>query len=183
MQQRTRIDPLRRLLLCLMLFQALPLAVCWAGPSHEYQLKAGFLVNFIRFISWPQQAFPEGQPELILCVAGNDPFGSALDELSQRTIGERPLRVLTVPSLEQVPRCHLLYVGRSEQRALDLLAALTASQAVVTVSDIRDFARAGGGIEFVVQNDRLSFIINNTVLKQQGIQARAALLDLAAAVY
>jgi len=151
--------------------------------SQEYQLKAAFLVNFARFITWPEQAFAPELPELIICVVGRNPFGTALSGVENKKIGGRSLRVVTADSLKKIPPCHLLYVSRSEANDLNTLTAHLGRQAVVTVSDISGFLKEGGTIEFVTKENRLSFAINNSALKQRGIQASASLLDLAASVH
>lgn len=173
-------------LTCLLLMTLCLLAgVRTAGAqetAQEYQLKAAFLVNFTRFITWPEQSFAPELPELIICVAGRNPFGNALNGVENKKIGGRSLRVVTADSLKNIPFCHLLYVSRSEDANLNILATHLGRQAVVTVSDISGFLKEGGSIEFVTKENRLSFAINNSALKQRGIQASASLLDLAAAV-
>ncbi len=155
----------------------------WAEEtSQEYQLKAAFLVNFARFITWPEQSFTPERPELIICVAGKNPFGNALSGVESKKIGGRNVRVVAVDSLKKVPRCHMLYVGKSEESDLDILPAIFSRQAVVVVSDISGFLKDGGSIEFVSKENRLSFAINNSALKQRGIQVGASLLDLAVLV-
>jgi len=176
-------NKLLRFLLLLVLCFPSGLKASWAEEtSQEYQLKAAFLVNFARFITWPEQAFAPEQPELTICVAGKNPFGSALNGVEAKKIGGRNLRVVAVDSLSKVPQCHLLYVSRSEENDLNTLSVHLGRQAVVTVSDISGFLKEGGSIEFVSKENRLSFAINNSALKQRGIQASASLLDLAASV-
>ena len=110
--------------------------------AQEYQLKAAFLVNFAKFITWPAQAFPPGQQEFVLCVAGDNPFGAALSGIENKTIGGRPIRTVQVDSLKKVPTCHLLFVSRSEEANLRQLTNEAGRQAIVTVSDIADLADA-----------------------------------------
>ena len=150
--------------------------------AQEYQLKAAFLVNFAKFITWPESALPPGKGEFILCVAGADPFGQALAGIESKTIGGRPIRVVRVDSLKKVPPCHLLFVSRSETSDLGQLATFIGKQPVVTVSDIPGFATAGGQIEFLIKANRLSFSINHTAMKKQGLYASTSLLELAVAV-
>jgi len=151
--------------------------------TQEYQLKAAFLVNFLRFITWPDQSFSPGRQDFTLCVAGNNPFGSTLHAIEGQKINGRNLRIFSADSLQKLPQCHLLYISRSEKIDLDALLSRTAQQPVVTVSDIPGFVTSGGSIEFIIKEDRLSFVINHSVLKKRGIQASASMLDLAASVY
>ena len=50
------------------------------AQSPEYQLKAVFLFNFAQFVEWPASAFPKPDTPLGICILGEDPFGSYLDE-------------------------------------------------------------------------------------------------------
>ncbi|MBU4262484.1 MAG: YfiR family protein [Proteobacteria bacterium] len=150
--------------------------------SQEYRLKAAFLVNFARFITWPEQSFSAKQQEFTICVAGVNPFSNVLSAVESKQINGRKIRVTYVDSLRKVPQCHLLYVSRSEEEDLAYLSTGIALHPVVTVSDIPGFVKAGGSIEFILKENRLSFIINHSALKQRGIQAGASMLDLAASV-
>jgi len=149
--------------------------------TQEYQLKAAFLVNFARFITWPEQSFSPDRQDLTICVAGKNPFGNALRAVEAKKINGRTIKITAVDSLQKLPQCNMLYVSKSEEYKLDHLTAL-GQQPVVTVSDITGFIDTGGSIEFVMKEDRLSFSINHSALKQRGIQASAAMLDLAASV-
>jgi len=150
--------------------------------GQEYQLKAAFLVNFSRFITWPEQSFLSEQQEITFCIAGKNPFGATLSSVESKKINGRNIKVVYADSLQRLPQCHLLYVSSSEKNDLAFLLTRIGRHPVVTVSDLPGFVAAGGSIEFVIKDDRLSFIINNSELKQRGIQASAAMLDLAASV-
>lgn len=150
--------------------------------TQEYKLKAAFLVNFSRFINWPEQSFEPGQQAFTICIVGKNPFGSTLHAVEGQKINGRILRIVVADSFQKLPQCHMLYISRSEKNDLNALLSRTAQQPVVTVSDIPGFVNDGGSIEFVTKEDRLSFVINNSVLKKRGIQANASMLDLAASV-
>lgn len=149
--------------------------------AQEYQLKAAFLVNFAKFITWPEQALPADQQEFILCVAGDDPFGPALAGIERKTVGGRSIRVVHANSLKKIPACQMLFVSRSEADNLSLLTVDPVRKGIVTVSDIPNFSKAGH-IQILVSGNRLSFIINHTAMKEQGFQVNASLLSLAADV-
>jgi hypothetical protein len=151
--------------------------------SQEFQLKLAFIINFGRFINWPEETFKDNQSELDLCVLGKNPFGNALSEVVGKKVGNRSLVVKKITSYSKEQRCHLLYVGASDLgQQTGLLPALK-GEPIVTVSDGAGFVAAGGSIEFVIRDDKLSFIINNSALKESGIQASSSLLSLAASVH
>lgn len=170
------------LLVCLVCLASISITSRAEEAPQEYQLKAAFLVNFARFITWPEQVFSPNRTELVLCVAGLNPFGDELNAVHSKKIQGSSLRIAYIDSLKDTGQCHLLYVSKSEEGDIGRLAAAVGKRPVVTVSDIPGFALSGGSIEFVMKRNRLSFIINNTSLKQLGIQAGASMLDLAAEV-
>jgi hypothetical protein len=49
-----------------------------SGSPVEYKIKAAFLLNFAKFITWPDQTFTSPQQPFSFCVLGQDPFGTAL---------------------------------------------------------------------------------------------------------
>src|SRR6185436_3628281 len=63
-----------------------------AQTANEYQVKAAFIFNFAKFIDWPSDAFSEGGV-LVVGVVGDDPFGSALDQLNGNLANGRRLRI------------------------------------------------------------------------------------------
>lgn len=150
-------------------------------PSQEYQLKLAFMVNFARFITWPAEAFAAEQ-HMTLCVLGKNPFGPMLSGVGGKKIGERSLKVQHLETLADNQQCQLLFVGQADVAGYARQLQTISRKPVVTVSDSPGFAESGGGIEFVIKEDKLSFIINNSGLKDKGVQASSSLLNLAASV-
>ncbi|QQG65133.1 YfiR family protein [Desulfobulbus oligotrophicus] len=153
--------------------------------NHEYHLKAAFLVNFAKFITWPEQALPADQQDFVLCVVGKDVFGSALDGVESKTVGGRTVRVVRVKSLKNVPTCQMLFISPSEADNLSLIDrwATGGQKAAVMVSDVFNFIEAGGHIQLIVTDNRLSFVVNHTAMRKLGLQANSSLLSLASTVY
>ena len=139
-------------------------------------------MNFSRFITWPAQSFSPDQEKVTFCIAGKNPFGTTLDAVESKKINDRSAQVVSIDSFQKLPQCHLLFVSKSEYNDFSFLLSRIGKKPVVMVSDIPGFVDAGGSIEFVIKEERLSFIINNSDLKQRGIQAGSSLLGLAVSV-
>ena len=150
--------------------------------SQEYQLKLAFMVNFARFITWPEESFVPAKPQLTLCVLGKNPFGNVLSSVEGKKVGDHTLKVEQMETFGKDRQCHLLFVSQPEAGSAAFLEPALGRQPVVTVSDIPGFAAAGGSIEFVLKDGRLSFVINNSIMKDRGVQAGSALLNLAASI-
>ena len=63
-----------------------------AQSSLEYNVKAALLLNFARFIEWPDRAFAGASAPIEICVFAPNPFGEALDRaLEGETVANRTL--------------------------------------------------------------------------------------------
>jgi hypothetical protein len=166
-------------LLVLLAVAGSPAELRAAAPSQEYQLKLAFLVNFARFITWPESSFTATKGQLTVCVVGKNPFGDELSKIESRKVGKHQLRTILVEANTPIDQCHLLFVGSTSTSQLPQLLDAIKRGPVVAVSDIPGFTDQGGGIELVLKQDRLAFIINNSRLKNVGIQAASPMLNLA----
>jgi hypothetical protein len=130
-------------------------------PSAEYQVKAVFLFNFAQFVDWPAAAFPDPEAPIIIAVLGKDPFGAYLDNLVRgEHIGRRPLVIRRCSRVEELAGCHLVFIGRVENRELEAMLAKLKGQPVLTVSDADAFTRAGGMVRFAREGGKIRLRIN-----------------------
>lgn len=167
---------LLRLALLAVLFLVPGLA---AAQAPEYDLKAAFLFNFVKFVEWPAQAFPSDRAPVNLCVYGQDPFGSTLDKVIEgERVGERSL-VVRRPGLEELDGCHVLFISRSEAERLGGVLARVGSKPVLTVADTDGFLQAGGAINFVLEGSKVRFLINQKAAERNGLRISSRLLRLA----
>ena len=149
------------------------------SASLEYKVKAGFLINFARFINWPDSAFATPDTPFTIGLMGPDRFGNALDAASRKQAHGRPISVVRVNSIGEAKSCHLLYISDSDRTDMTVLLAQLGDRPIVTVGDMDNFAEEGGSIEFITRNGKLAFIINNTSTKKNGLKIPANLLNLA----
>src|ERR1041384_6286083 len=77
----------------------------------EYQAKAAFLYNFLKFVEWPASAFPRAGDPIRICILGRDPFGDSLQHLLKgKETGGRPFAASVVSDARQAAGCHMLFV-------------------------------------------------------------------------
>jgi len=154
------------------------------ADSHrptEYQVKAAYLANFAKFVEWPPGAITDDSP-IPVCVAGQDPFGPALDSaVSGESVRGHPLVVRRIGDMRDVNGCRVLFVPSNE--ALIESAVVSAERMpLLTVSDAPDFLKRGGMIKFVLDSNRVRFEINLAAAKTAGLNLSSELLRVATAV-
>lgn len=149
-----------------------------ADTRPEYEVKAAFLLNFTKFIQWPSVAFESPDSPTTICILGDDPFGSALDQAVEGEVVNG--RRLTVKRLQRAPTpksCQVLFISKSENAVTDLLASL--GMGVLTVSDRDGFLREGGMISFVIENRHVRFDISQRAAARASLTISARMLNVA----
>ena len=145
----------------------------------EYEVKAAFLVNFAGFVRWPDAAFANAASPFVVCVAGEDPFGAAFEPFKKNSVAGRSLVVQTIDSTATLPgSCHILFVAGSETPRLTGILGALGKAPVLTVSDLEDFAVAGGMIQFYLREEKVRFDINQQAAVAAGLKIDARLLKL-----
>ena len=153
-----------------------------AQPALEVDVKAAFLYNFTKFVAWPQ---PDAASDPFrLCVVSDDALRRSLERtIDGETVNGRPLQSLVPRTPEEARACQLLFVSHANGDREEQLLAAVRDLPVLTISDTTDFARRGGGIEFVRENNRLRFDVNVPGAERAGIKVSSRLLKVARRVH
>jgi YfiR/HmsC-like len=171
-------------LVVLMLFVgSLRLCAQTSLPSG-YQLKAAFLFNFVKFIDWPASSFANSQSPFTICVLGQDPFGSILeDTLQGKMIGDRSLTLRRLRDRAEVRLCQMVFVSSSERAHMAEIIAVVQGTGVLLVGETNGFAASGGTIEFTLEDNHVRFTINTDAADRSGLKFSSKLLAVAKIVH
>jgi len=151
-----------------------------AQSATEYQVKAAFLFNFAKFVEWPADAFSSPDAPLQICLLGPDPFGPDFEQLIvDKVVNAHRIEVIHPSGIAQARSCHLLFIALSDRQALkDVLLGMKGAS-VLTVGDQPGFAKMGGMINFVLEDNRVRFEINLKAAEQAHLKLSARLLTVA----
>ncbi len=152
---------------------------------EEYELKAIFISNFLKYVEWPDTAFADKDSPIVVGIQGDDPFGPALDKLITQLQPIVGRRVITAPIDSERPAgtVHVLFVPESERKDVKNLLGGVCGSPVLTVGEQRGFAEDGGVINFVTDRKRIRFEVNLRCAEAGGLSLSAQLLKLARRVY
>ena len=151
------------------------------SPS-EYQLKAVFLYNFVRFgfIEWPAESFADARAPLILGILGKDPFGDTIDRIAKgKTVKGRKLVIKRFEKIKNLEVCHILFISSSEEKRLATILETLKNLSVLTVGEVKQFAQRGGIINFVIKEKKLHLEINVDAAERAKLKVSSKLLELA----
>jgi len=146
----------------------------------EYEVKAAFLYNFARFVTWPVEAFEQPDSPVVIGVYGKNPFGARLERTVQnKTVNARHFVVQQVHRLEDMRACHILFIAASEAQSLAQVKDSLRATPVLTISEQPGFCMNGGIINFFLHRDRVRFEINPNAAERAGLAISSRLLKLA----
>ena len=148
----------------------------------EPSLKAAFIFNFAKFTAWPTDTLPP-TGSFTACVLGDTSVYRALERtVRDRQVSGHGVIVVQNPLEGPLRTCHVLYVsGVAPNRIATILTAVR-GLAVLTISDMDDFAIQGGVAQMFVENGRMRFDLNFDVARRSRLQLSARLLVLGAHV-
>ncbi len=166
--------------------------------SREYQIKAAFLYNFIKFVDWPKEKESPADinEPVAVGIIGKDPFGNSFEPLKDKQVKGRYVVIRRFegfeqlnqsgeqgaqqhPEIEAIRKCHVLFTCSSEKNHIQQIIASTKDHAVLAVGDMNGFLEAGGIINFLTEEKKIRFEINLDAAGHSRLTIRSKLLRLA----
>jgi YfiR/HmsC-like len=160
-----------------------PLRVHAQDVLSEYQVKAAYLFNFLKFVEYPEESFADPLAPIVIGVVGEDPFGNALPQVViGKTVQGRDLVIRIYHAGEDLRGAHILFISVSERKRLPVILSSLRGSSVLTVADTAGFLDAGGMIQFLNENGRVRFAINVDATSRAKLKMSSKLLSLAKVV-
>jgi hypothetical protein len=177
-----------------------------SAPSKEYQVKAAFIYNFIKFVDWPEPAAAEADKKtdesakpITIGIIGENPFGNAFEAITKKDVEGKKVVVKYFPEFtknstkyknngqtkykykdgDALKACQVLFVCSSESEYRKEIIDTVQNNCVLTIGETKDFLEAGGIIEFVTEEKKVKFSINLIAAENAKLKIRSKLLRLA----
>ena len=154
------------------------------GPAFdEYQVKAAFLYNFAKFVEWPAGTFASPSDPIVICIVGENSFGSTLENMVQgKKIGDRAFVVRRLPDMLHPGKCQILFIGAAEWKRTPGWIEGLKGASILTVGEGDDFTALGGIIDFKLQGPRVRIQVDLEAAERSRLRISSKLLSLAEVV-
>ena len=169
----------RKILIWILAAMLIP--VYTMADSKEYAIKAAFIYNFAKFVTWPGEHSLESSEELVIGVYGeSDPFGETWNEITAKTVLGKAITVRQCnKDLNLASTCHILFIDGSNPTQMKNVIESLSDYPVLTIGDRPLFAENGGMIGFYKRDNKIRFAINLNQCKESGLVLSSRLLKLA----
>jgi hypothetical protein len=149
----------------------------------QNQVEAAYIYNFGKFVKWPATSGANQDSSFTICVLGEDPFSPILQSvLAGKSLNGIPVTVKRVTKPQDAIDCRILSINTMDETRLREILSDLGQTAVLTVSDMPNFTKRGGMIQFVTDGDRVRFEVNLTSADKAGLVLTSELLKVATVV-
>ena len=163
-------------LLAFMIFLSGSLTVRAQISMTEYQVKALFLCNFLKYVDWPAGA----TGPIVIGVLGQDNFNDSLpNAVEGKNINGRVIVIKHLSADDEVSGCAILFVSSSENSQLSEILGKTGSLPILTVGESDSFLQNGGIINFLLKEGKIHLAINLKAAQKVNLQISSKLLSVA----
>jgi len=144
----------------------------------EYEMKASFLYNFMKYVDWPRAGKLETTNVATIGLLGENPFGNAFSVLENKTVNGRRLIVKRIERPEDAAQCQIVFISSSEKNRLPQILETVKTLSVLTVGETEGFADRGGIINLIAEKNNIRLEINPQAAGNAGLTISSQLLKL-----
>ncbi len=148
-------------------------------------VKAAFILNVARFVTWPPGMFESENSPYMLCLYRSNPLGLAIEAIRGKRISVRHLRVDTIDRLEQSSNCSILFIPQGELSHFKADVSGGGRRPLLTIADLTADGEATGvahkGVMVSMVRDRIRIALEVDLQQARGagLQISSQLLKLA----
>lgn len=146
------------------------------NPLSEYQVKALFLLKFVKYADWPVEA----SGPIVIGILGQDNFGDSLTEAADgKNINGRAIVIKRLSADDDPSGCAILFISSSEDSQLSGILRKTGTLPILTVGESDSFLQNGGIINFTLKEGKIHLQINLKTAQKVNLQISSKLLSVA----
>ncbi len=149
------------------------------GTPREYELKAVWLYNLLKFVDWPADVLSPQSEAFTIGILGESQFGEALDRLREKTIKGKKILVKHLAGPSDGRDCQIIFICVSEKERLPQILETLKRTRVLTVGETAGFAEEGGIANLIAERNRVRLEINNSAASRSGLTISSQLLNVA----
>ncbi len=153
-----------------------------ADTIQEYAVKAALTLNFARFTKWPEHSTLNHSETINLCIYGDIPIVNTFFPLNNKRVGQKKLAIQIYRLLDTDQQCHIVYVSGTNRKEIAKIFAAVGKQPTLTIGEMNGFTAAGGIINLVTIDNKVSFEVNLTAAHLSQLKISSRLLKLATIV-
>lgn len=140
-------------------------------------IKASYLYNFSKLVDWPAE-FKTGN-FVISVMGGSNLHKELVEKYNTKQIGSQQIEIRKLSKTLNISSCHVLYVGPECTDILPDISKALKDQPTLIIGDSDGSLKKGAVMNFVVDNSRLMFELNEDNAAKRNLFVGSTLKSLA----
>jgi hypothetical protein len=159
----------------------------WGSPPihsqttmSEYQVKALFLLNFVKYVEWPANAGPVANGPIVIGIIGQHNFNDSLtSSVEGKSINGRSIVIKHFLADDDLSGCAILFISSSGSSQESAILKKAGALPILTVGEDDSFLQKGGIIDFMLKDGKIHLAINLRAAQRVKLQISSKLLSVA----
>jgi hypothetical protein len=147
----------------------------------DYRFHSIFIYNFTKYIQWP---VAQQSGDFVIGVLGNS--HNVIEELTKVTankmVGSQKIVVKKYKSAAEATDCHILFIPSSVSHSFEDVQSKLKGKPTLVITEKSGLAQKGSGINFIMQDNKWKFELNEAATQSAGLKIARELSQLAISV-
>lgn len=151
------------------------------SQSSVAQAQAIFVYNFTRLIEWPAE-YKTG--DFVIAIYGAGELSNEIKPYtSSKMVGSQPIKVIKINTIDELSKCHILFVGFSKTKELPAITAKVGNNSTLLITEKKGGIDGGATINFTLVEDKLRFELKASNATKVGLKIHSNLENMAITKY
>lgn len=147
------------------------------AQAADYRFHSVFIYNFTKYIQWPAS---QQSGDFVIAVVGNSPITSELEKMAaNKTVGTQKIVIKHLKSISEATHCHILFVPSDHPSNFETIQQKLKGKHTLVITEKTGMAQKGSGINFVWQDNKWKFELNEQATQNAGLKVSKELSKLA----
>ena len=155
---------------------------CYAGTGNETasvdSVKATYIYNILRFVSWPDSSPLSNTESLTVCLFKKNTFALNLDAISKRSVGNKDIKLKTIMVPAESAPCHLVFIDDKTITANFKDEFLLENNDSILLGNNIEFVKNGGLFGFYIEGDKVGLAANRAALAETDLEISSLLIEV-----
>jgi hypothetical protein len=153
-----------------------------AVQADEARVKAAYLLRFLQYVEWPQEALQPGGAAVKIGIVGAPAINAELVQAARGGQG-RAVTVQSLSGAENLSQFHVVFIGDDDRAKLAPLIAAVRGKPTLVITESPSALEHGSMINFVTMERRVKFEIALDTAERAGLALSSRLLAVALRVH
>jgi hypothetical protein len=147
------------------------------AQTTDYRFHTVFIYNFTKYIQWPNQ---QQAGDFVIGVLGSSAISAELEKMAaNKTVGSQRIVVKKFKSAAEASDCHILFLPNTGNYNFEDLQRKFKGKPTLLITEKPGLAEKGSGINFIIQDNKWKFELNEAATQSSGLKISKELSKLA----